>query len=284
MTVTSADHELKAKHRAMWASGDYPALAAELIASLGQVLVDAVGVAPGDHVLDIAAGSGNAAIPAAIAGARVTASDLTPELFDAGREEAARRGVGIDWVPADAEALPFGDSSFDTVLSCVGVMFAPHHDRCANEMLRVCRPGGRLGLISWTPQGFIGQLFTTMKPFMAPPPPGAEPPPLWGDESHVSDLFGADVRDVTMQRQSIRIDRFGSATQFRDYFKQRYGPTIAAYARQAGDQSQIAELDAAMVDLWCRNDGDASSARDWEYLLFTGRRSGDPVGPPEIVR
>ena len=137
----ASDRELKAKHRALWASGDYPAVAAELIPELGPELVRAAGIKPGDRVLDVAAGSGNAAIPAAEAGATVTASDLTPELFDAGRSIAAQRGVDLEWVEADAEALPFADSSFDAVISCVGVMFAPHHQAAADELVRVVRPG-----------------------------------------------------------------------------------------------------------------------------------------------
>ena len=163
---TDADRALKAKHRSIWASGDYPTLAAELISELGPILVSAAGVRDGQLVLDVAAGSGNVAIPAARTGASVVASDLTPELFDAGRTAAGE--LEIDWRQADVEALPFPDAAFDTVLSCVGVMFAPHHQVSADELVRVCRPGGTLGLINWTPEGFIGQLFATMKPFSPP--------------------------------------------------------------------------------------------------------------------
>src|SRR6478609_3890963 len=150
MTTVEADRALKAKHRALWASGDYPAVAAELIPSLGAELVAAAGIRPSQLVLDVAAGSGNASIPAAEAGASVTASDLTPELFEAGRRIAAARGVEVEWVEADAEALPFADNSYDVVMSAVGVMFAPHHRAAADELIRVCRPGGTIGLISWT--------------------------------------------------------------------------------------------------------------------------------------
>ncbi|MFF9718842.1 class I SAM-dependent methyltransferase [Streptomyces sp. NPDC014603] len=153
MDTTQADRALKAKHRAMWAQGDYPAVAAELIPGLGAVLVEACGVGPGDRVLDVAAGTGNAAIPAALAGAEVVASDLTPELLETGRRLAEDRGARLSWETADAEALPYEDASFDTVLSCVGVMFAPHHRAAADELLRVCRPGGTIGLVSWTPEG-----------------------------------------------------------------------------------------------------------------------------------
>jgi len=146
--VKEADRALKQKHRAMWASGDYPALASELVLDLGAILVDACGIRTKQRVLDVAAGSGNAAIPAAMMGAKVIASDLTPELFDAGRHQAADRGVELEWMEADAESLPFGDNEFDVVMSCLGVMFAPHHQAGADELVRVCKPGGTIGLLS----------------------------------------------------------------------------------------------------------------------------------------
>jgi len=149
--AVEADRELKKKHRAMWASGDYPALADEMLLELGAVLVEACGIRPRQRVLDVAAGTGNAAIPAAMMGAKVVASDLTPELFEAGRKEAANRGVSLEWQEGDAEALPFGDGEFDAVMSCIGVMFAPHHQAAADELLRVCKPGGSIGLLCWTP-------------------------------------------------------------------------------------------------------------------------------------
>ena len=167
--VTTAAPEIKAKHAAMWALGDYPAVARELIPDLGARLVDALGVSPGERVLDIAAGTGNAAIPAAQRGASVVASDLTPELLEAGR---ARADASLDlvWQAADAEALPYADGEFDVAMSCVGLMFAPFHEPVADELVRVVRPGGRVGIIAWTPEGFIGQLFATTKPFVPAPP------------------------------------------------------------------------------------------------------------------
>ncbi len=273
--MTEADRALKAKHRAMWALGDYPALAAELISGLGKTLVRASGVGPGERLLDVAAGSGNVSIPAAAAGASVVASDLTPELFDAGRKAATAQGVEVDWQQADAEALPFPDASFDTVLSCVGVMFAPHHQASADELVRVCRPGGTIGLLNWTPEGFIGQMFATMKPYAPPPPPGAQPPPLWGSEDHVRLLLGDRVTEVSASRSTVTIDQFPTPADFRDYFKSHYGPTIATYKAIADQPDRVAALDEDLVALAERFDrGDGTTVLDWEYLLLTCERTG----------
>ncbi|MFG2089248.1 class I SAM-dependent methyltransferase [Spirillospora sp. NPDC048824] len=271
-TIDTID-TVKAGHRKMWALGDYPTLAAEVIWDLGGVLVEASGVGSGDRVLDVAAGSGNAAIAAALAGADVVASDLTPELLEAGRKEAARHDAHLEWREADAEALPFGDAEFDAVVSCVGVMFAPHHQAAADELVRVCRPGGTIGLLSWTPEGFIGEMFKTMKPFAPPPPPGAQPPPLWGGPGHVEALLGDRVTDLTFRRKKIRIDLFETPEAFRDYFKTRYGPTIAVYNHIAGDPGKVAALDEALTDLVRNhNRGTSNTSTDWEYLLATARR------------
>src|SRR3954465_6624660 len=186
--------ELKARHRAMWASGDYPEMVETFLLPLGPRLVEACGIVPGMHVLDVAAGTGNASIPAARTGATVTASDLTPELLEAGRRRAEAEGVTLEWTEAHAEHLPFADASFDVVMSSIGAMFAPHHQDVADELVRVCRPGGTIGLLSWTPEGMIGALFRMMGPFAPPPPPGAQPPPLWGSEEHLQGLFGDRVR------------------------------------------------------------------------------------------
>ena len=272
ITPDAADQALKAKHRAMWALGDYHAVATEIIADLGPVLVEATGIEAGQHVLDVAAGSGNVAIPAAATGAHVIASDLTPELLDLGRADAEARGVHLDWRAADVEYLPFDDGAFDAVTSCVGIMFAPHHQRAADELVRVCRPGGKIGLIAWTPSGFIGQLFATMKPFSPPPPPGAQPPPLWGDVAHVRDLLGDRVTDLEASQQLLTVDQLADPVTFRDYFKTNYGPTIAAYRGLADDPARVAELDQALVDLGERfrtTDGHL----EWEYLLVVATKA-----------
>jgi SAM-dependent methyltransferase len=271
--AVDADRALKAKLRAVWAFGDYPRLAHELIAELGPTLVEAAGVRRGDRVLDVAAGAGNAAIPAALAGATVVASDLTPELLESGRREAVELGADLEWQEGDAEALPFGDGEFDAVLSCLGVMFAPHHQPSADELVRVSRPGGTIGLLSWTPEGFIGQMFATMKPYAPPPPHGAQPPPLWGREDHVRALFGDRVTDVVARRQTLQVDHFERPEDFRDYFKAFYGPTIAVYRAIADDRERVSALDADLADLARRFDrGTGGTVMDWEYLLLTARR------------
>ncbi|MER5928854.1 class I SAM-dependent methyltransferase [Streptomyces sp. NPDC002054] len=277
--AVEADRALKDKHRTMWALGDYPALASRLIPELGTVLVRACGVKGGQRVLDIAAGSGNASIPAAQAGAHVVASDLTPELMETGRRLAGEAGVDLEWREADAEALPFGDGVFDIVMSCLGVMFAPHHQAAADELVRVCRPGGTIGLINWTPQGFVGQMFATMKPFMPPPPPGVQPPPLWGTEAHVRELLGDRVTDVEARTRMLRVDRFARPEEFREFFKACYGPTVAVYQHIADRPEQVADLDAELAALADRNLRDGGM--DWEYLLLTARRAGQAATGPE---
>ena len=268
-----ADKALKAKHREMWALGDYPSVAADLVPELGQVLARACGARPRARVLEVAAGSGNAAIPAALAGASVVACDLTPELLAAGRRHAAQQGAELEWRQGDAEALPFGDGEFDIVMSCLGVMFAPHHQASADELVRVCRPGGTIGLLSWTPEGFIGEMFAAMKPYAPPPAPGTQPPPLWGREDHVRALLGDRVTAISAQRGMLRVSLFGSPEDFRDYFKARYGPTVAAYRGIADDPTRTAALDHDLAELARRHDhGATTTVMDWEYLLLTGRK------------
>jgi SAM-dependent methyltransferase len=273
ITATEADRALKAKHQAMWAQGNYPELAADLIWNLGDVVADAAEIRPGDTVLDVAAGSGNVAIRAAQRGAAVVASDLTPEMFDDGRARAREAGVQVTWEYGDAEDLPYPDASFDVVTSCVGVMFAPHHQAAADELLRVCRPGGQIALLSWTPTGFIGQMFAAMKPYAPPPPAGAQPPVLWGDEEHVRALFGDRVTRLRTRRGRAAIDRFSAPEDFREYFKSYYGPTITAYKFNAENPAAVAGLDAALADLGRQHlRGRHGLRMEWEYLLVTAVR------------
>ena len=273
MSVASADAELKGRHRKMWAMGDYPSMVQTFLLPLGPRLVDACGIDAGTRVLDVAAGTGNASIPAAQRGAKVTASDLTPELLAAGRATAEAEGLELDWVEADAENLPFEDESFDVVMSCIGAMFAPHHQAVADEMVRVCRPGGTIGLLSWTPEGMLGALFRTIGPFAPPPPAGAQPPPLWGSEDHLRGLFGGRVDWRTLQREDLEITAFDRARDYGEHFKARYGPTIAARAN-AEKNGRADEFDQAL-DAFCDewNRGAPERARfEKEYLVAVGTR------------
>lgn len=271
ITATEEDRALKAKHAAMWASGDYPTVVEEVVHTVGGILVEAIGVEPGQRVLDVAAGTGTSAIPAARRGAEVVATDLTPQLLAVGRAAAEAEGIDLTWQTADAEALPFADADFDVVMSSIGVMFAPHHQLAADELARVCRPGGTIGVLSWTPGGFIGQLFATMKPYAPPPPPGASPAPLWGSLAHVRGLFGDRIDDVVAHQQELVVDRFADGAELRDFFKAYYGPTIAVYRFIADDAEKVAALDADMAALGDRFFDDG--VMRWEYLIVTARRS-----------
>jgi SAM-dependent methyltransferase len=269
----SPDAELKARHRAMWASGDYPSMVETFLLPLGPRLVEACGITPGMHVLDVAAGTGNASIPAAQRGASVTASDLAPELLEAGRHRAEGAGVELGWIEADAEHLPFEDGSFDAVISSIGAMFAPRHQNVADELVRVCRPGGTIGLLSWTPEGMIGALFRTMGPFAPPPPPGAQPAPLWGSEDHVRELFTDRVKLRTVERDVLEVTAFARARDYGEHFKARYGPTIAARAnaQKNGREEEFDQALDAFCDEW--NRGDPARARfEKEYLVAVGAR------------
>lgn len=268
-----SDSELKARHRAMWASGDYPSMVDTFLLPLGPRLVEACGVGPAMSVLDVASGSGNAAIPAAIAGASVTASDLTPELFDAGRARALANGVTLEWDEADAENLPYEDETFDVVMSSIGAMFAPRHQAVADELVRVCKPGGTIGMLNWTPEGQIGALFRAMGPFAPPPPPGASPAPLWGSEDHVRELFGDRVELRTLTREDLTITAFPHAHDYATHFKDKYGPTIATRknAVALGKESEFDEALDTLCDEW--NRGSDSAARfEQEYLVVVGTR------------
>ncbi len=271
--MTTADSELKGRHRKMWASGDYPGMVETFLLPLGPRLVEACRIGAGMRVLDVAAGTGNASIPAAQAGAKVTASDLTPELFEAGRKRAREAGVELDWVEADAENLPFEDESFDVVMSSIGAMFAPLHQQVADELVRVCRPGGTIGMLNWTPEGMIGALFRTMGPFAPPPPPGAQPPPLWGSEDHVREAFGDRVDLHTLDRDMLEITAFEQPQAYGEHFKSKYGPTIVARANaeKAGREEELDAALRAFCDEW--NIGTPEQARfEQEYLVVVGTR------------
>lgn len=269
MTTTTAFDELKGKHRRIWASGDY-AQSARYIGPVGPDLVHRLSIAPGDRVLDVATGTGLAAIPAAHAGATVTGLDLTPELLDGARRRAAAEGVQATWVEGDAEALPFADATFDRVLSTFGIQFTPRHGHTASELARVCAPGGTLGLCNWTPAGFIGRVLKTVGGYMPAPPAGASPPPAWGDPEHVQELLG-DAFELRFDTATADFTG-ASPEQFIDDFADWYGPLITA--RTALDpQGRWAALREELIALATAYDDDGDGLRAAsEYLVVTGRR------------
>jgi SAM-dependent methyltransferase len=273
MTTQVADTELKSRHRAMWGSGDYPLMVETFLVPIGERLVDAAGIEPGMRVLDVASGTGNAALPAARKGAEVTASDLTPSLLEAGRARAKAEGLELEWVEADAENLPFEDESYDVVMSAIGVMFAPHHQEAADELVRVTRAGGKIALLSWTPEGQVGALFRLMKPFAPPPPPGAQPPPLWGGEEHLRGLLGDRVTLDTVERGVLEITAFPEAGGYGEHFKSYYGPTIAtrANAEREGRAQEFDDALDAFCDEWNRGRADAARFES-EYLVAVGTK------------
>jgi SAM-dependent methyltransferase len=217
---------LKDAHHSTWASGDYSRIA-ELVTDVGELVVERAGVQAGSDVLDVAAGTGNASIPAARAGGRVTATDLTPELFTTGRRRAIDAGVEIEWLAADAEDLPFEAERFDYVLSSLGVQFAPRHQVVAGELVRVCRSGGTIALGNWAADGYIGRFWTIMGPYLPPPPDYASPPANWGRAEHVERLFADYPVEVTSERHALEFEA-DSAAAFIDTLADYYGPLLQA--------------------------------------------------------
>jgi len=269
-----ADRSLKAAHRAMWALGDYHRFATATVWELGPVLVKACGISAGQRVLDVAAGTGNTAIRAAKTGARVVASDLTPENFEAGRREARAQGVEIEWVEGDAEALPFGDAEFDVVTSSFGAMFAPNHQAVADQLLRVCRPGGTIGMINFTPEGLGADFFGLFAPYAPAPPPGALPPVMWGSEGHVRELFGDRLESLEMTRSKY-VESAGSPREYLELFKKTFGPAVAVYASLADQPERAAALDQDFLEFVTRsNQGVRGGPAKYvyEYLLVVARK------------
>lgn len=253
-TTSPVDYDaIKDRQRDTWASGNYAVIGTTL-QIVGESLSEAVDVQAGERVLDVAAGNGNASLAAARRGCHVTATDYVPSLLERTRARAASEGVTIETQHADAEALPFPSHSFDVVLSTFGVMFTPNQERAAAELVRVCRPGGRIGLANWTPTGFIGRMFKTVGHHI-PPPPGLRPPVEWGDEARIDELFRADTKPVVVRRREF-IFRYRSAEHWLDTFRTYYGPTLKAFA--ALDHAARTALEQDLLAL--ANDCNTSSA------------------------
>ena len=235
---------IKQKQRATWASGDY-AVVGTTLQIVGESLAEAANVCAGENVLDVAAGNGNATLAAARRFAQVTSTDYVVALLDKGRERAQAEGLRVQFREADAEDLPFDDTSFDVVLSTFGSMFTPDHARTAREMLRVVRAGGRIGVASWTPEGFIGRLFKIIGAHV-PPPAGVKSPALWGSEAHITELFGAQAAAIRCQRRIFKF-RYRSAAHFLQVFRDYYGPTHKAFGALDGHGQESLEREITVL-------------------------------------
>jgi ubiquinone/menaquinone biosynthesis C-methylase UbiE len=231
---------LKTKQQMAWASGDYAVIGTTL-QIVGESLAEACDLRWDEKVLDVAAGNGNATLAAARRGCNVTSTDYVSTLLERGAERARAERFDVKFQAADAEALPFDDASFDVVLSTFGVMFAPDQAQSAAEMARVCRPGGRIGLANWTPEGFVGQMFKTLGRQL-PPPAGVQPPSLWGVEKHLHTLFGEDATAIAVTRRSFNF-RYRSAAHFIDVFRTWYGPVHKAFAALPPEKGVALERD-----------------------------------------
>jgi SAM-dependent methyltransferase len=232
---------LKARQHGAWSSGDY-AVVGTTLQIVGEALCEALDIRSGQKVLDVAAGNGNFTLAAARRWCDVVSTDYVASLLERGRVRAAAEGLSVEFMEADAEALPFPDASFDVVASTFGVMFTPNQDKAASELLRVCRPGGKIGLANWTPEGFIGQLFKTLGKYL-PPPAGMRSPALWGTRARLTELFGAAASGIRTESRNF-VFRYRSPEHFLDVFKTYYGPTLKAFAAldAAGKQGLEADL------------------------------------------
>ena len=274
-TVAIAVDDLKRTHRATWAAGNYAAVAEHINDIPPLDLLASVPIRAGDDVLDVATGTGNVALRAAEAGARVVGLDLTPELLDVADRRATEHGVLVDWVEGDAEALPFADESFDLVLSVFGIQFAPRHKLAARELARVCRPGGQIGLVNWTPEGQIGELFKIMGAYMPPPPDYASSPPRWGSEDHVRGLFANTSVKLEFARGNNPW-RFPSAESYVRFMETNYGPTLKARERLSAE-GRWDDCRAAIHEMAERHNEatDGSLLIQAEYLIAVGIKEPD---------
>jgi SAM-dependent methyltransferase len=254
---------VKGRQQLAWASGDYAVIGTTL-QIVGESLAEACELRWDEDVLDVAAGNGNATLAAARRGARVTSTDYVSTLLDRGAARARAEGLEVKFQTADAEALPFDNASFDAVLSTFGVMFAPDHAASASEMVRVCRSGGRIGLASWTPGGFVGQMFKTLGRHL-PPPAGVQPPSLWGVESHLSTLFGANASSIVATPKMFNF-RYRSAEHFVEVFKTWYGPVLKAYAALPADKADALTRDLIELLNAMNRGGSRSLVVPGEYL------------------
>ena len=254
---------IKDRQQKTWTSGNYSRIGNTLVI-MGELLCEAVDVHAGDKVLDVATGSGNTAISAARRFCDTTGIDYVPELIEDARKRAEVEGMEITFDVGDAEDLPYPDASFDVVLSTLGVMFAPDQEKVAEELLRICRPGGKIGLANWTPEGFIGNMFRTLGKHV-PPPPGIKPPPLWGTEERLQELLGEGVASLEVTQRSYMF-RYPSAGHLIEYFRSYYGPTLKAFESldPDGQEALAADLEE-LLERW-NTSGDATIIVPSDYL------------------
>jgi SAM-dependent methyltransferase len=266
-----AVNDLKRTHRITWAAGDYAAVAEHIDEVPPRDLIARAALEPGLEVLDVATGTGNIALRAAARGSAVVGLDLTPELFDTARRRAERYGVTVEWLEGDAEQLPFAASTFDRVLSAFGVQFAPRHQVVADELVRVLRPGGLIAVVNWTPAGLIGELFKIMGAYLPAPPEYASPPPLWGDEEHVRELFDGAGLELEFSH-GYNPWRFDSPEHWVTFMETRYGPTVKARERLTAE-GDWAACRADLVALAERHNRatDGRLHMDAEYLVSVAR-------------
>jgi ubiquinone/menaquinone biosynthesis C-methylase UbiE len=254
---------IKARQQGAWSSGDY-AVVGTTLQIVGEELCEAIDLRPGSKVLDVAAGNGYVTLAAARRWCEVTSTDYVPALLERGRERAAAERLVIDFRQADAEALPFPDASFDVVVSTFGVMFTADQDKAATELLRVCKPGGKVGLANWTPEGFIGRLFKTLGKHL-PPPAGVKSPALWGTRARLNEMFGAQASEINAEPRTF-VFRYRSPQHWLDVFKTFYGPMLKAFAAlNANAQAALTRDVLALVDEFNRA-GDGTMAVPSEYL------------------
>ncbi|MDO9147398.1 MAG: class I SAM-dependent methyltransferase [Hydrogenophaga sp.] len=254
---------LKTRQQSAWASGDYAVIGTTL-QIVGEQLAEACDLRTDERVLDVAAGNGNATLAAARRGCSVTSTDYVGSLLDRGAERARAEGLQATFRVADAEALPFDDASFDAVLSTFGVMFSPDQPQAAAELARVCRPGGRIGLANWTPEGFIGQVFKTLGRHLSPPP-GVQPPSRWGVEAHLQTLFADTANAITVTPRLFHF-RYRSAAHFIEVFRNWYGPIHKAFAALPADGALALESDLTELLTRMNRAGSDSLVVPSEYI------------------
>jgi ubiquinone/menaquinone biosynthesis C-methylase UbiE len=261
---------LKTRQQAAWSSGNY-AVVGNTLQIVGEELCEALDLRSGSKVLDVAAGNGMASLAAARRWCQVTSTDYVPALLERGRARAAAEGMEIEFAEADAENLPFADNSFDTVLSTFGVMFTPNQDKAAAELMRVCKPKGRIGLANWTPDGFIGQVFKTLGKYL-PPPAGAKSPALWGTRARLTEMFGAGASAIVAEPRSFNF-RYRSPEHFLDVFKTFYGPVLKAFAAlETAKQQELADdLHALLVRMNRASDGTLVVPSEYLEVIITKR-------------